>query len=245
MVNFQELNCDCLLLIVSYLSLQEQAKLAQCSKWLNALCLTESTLKAHVKHEFSAFPYTKIYAAVKSWKLTIQYHRKMLGPARVLIYEVIPNYVFRLANENWMLQPFGPYPGNFHMCSMFLQESIYMIECYQSAFNELIVNQPKQANLPESFWKLLFPVWISGNKTELWSQEAEGFTGPRGHYALSGWNNYGFTVRGFIHDTLQELAQDILNDTMDISQLPRSLPSVRNQLSKILLMKIVNVYPPS
>ena len=236
MVNFQEVNCDCLLVIISYLSLTDQCKLALCSKRFNSLCLSESTFKTHVKRKFPTFPHIKIYAVVKSWKLTAKYFHELVHPVEILVYEVLPQWIFRLSKGYiWT----DLLPGST-IARLTLQETIYLVECYQTVYRDLILVTPGET---DTFWDIMFPAWKKGDQTILWDHEPEYLLGrPPGHFVLDGWNNLGCYIRCCIQSSLEREATGIVDHTIDILGLPRSLPSIRTSLLKVISMNIHHVH---
>ena len=68
------------------------------------------------------------------------------------------------------------------------------------------------------------------------------FVGPPGHFNIDGWDNFGFFVRVEFQREIEEEAHSIVEQTMDIVQVPRSLPSVRKLLLKVLQLNILNIY---
>lgn len=240
-MKFEHLNQDCLLLIISYLSLSDQHCMAQCSTQFNALCLNESVFKRHVKTKFKQFDYDKIYRSLKSWKLTALYLYDLTLPVEILVYEVLPQWIFRLSKGYIWTDIF---PGSVYE-DYTLQEAIYLVECYQTVFRQLMCTPPCKIR-HETFWNILYPAWQHGPKTEMWTWENEhemfGYGVPAGRFLHPGSNNMGFYVRAHIQDALVEERAEIVNQTMDIVQVPRSLPSVRNLLLKVISQVIIRPF---
>ena len=227
-----DLNLDCLLHIINFLSLDDQTKLARCCKLFNSLCLNEREFQRYVKQEFGSFDYRRIHRTCKTWRETAHHFHDTVLQVRLFIREVLPQWIFRLSDGHpWCLI----FPES-HMTRCTVLETIYLIECIHNVYPQLMEMTPSNDRDNDMFWQIIYKQWLIGPKSNLWDLPLTHayFPPPRGQPDAQGMNNLVFFVRIHIQRSLSHFAMDMIDQTLDILHLPRSTPSTRNMLYKII-----------
>ena len=212
------LNVDCLLHIIAFLSLKDQASLALCCRQLSSLCLNERILKRHVESTYGDFDYPRMYRNLGTWKVTACFLQDISHPVQVLLRQVMPDWITKFTCAlPWQL--IGVDMGDA------LYEGLSMNACY-------ITHYPQLVGVKDPFWKIMAKTWKGSPKTVLWNRPT---TIPRYPRFCQ---NVGFFVRLLIQQRIDKYSYWMVNETLDILGKPRSLPSVRNLLMGILQMNV-------
>ena len=121
-------------------------------------------------------------------------------------------------------------------------ETIYIIESYQNVYTQLIEMIRRNDSDNDMFWHVIYKEWQRGPKSVLWNVPLANayFRPPRDQpqIQMAGLNNIGFYARIHMQQGLKSLANDMIDQKLDILQLPRSIPSIRNMLYKITCVPI-------
>ena len=220
-----KLNADCLMHITSFLALETQAKLARCCQRMKLVCLTEKDFKDYATTTFPEIDYRAYYAKFNSWRATAKYLKDTVRPLQIVLFRVMPaNYDHLSDPLLWTI--FG---------DTYMDEVKAAVACYQQAYPGLL--KAIEEGNDDLFWGHLFKVWQTGPKSDLWDQPLAQISRhyyPEHLKRRPDCLSTGFYLRRYVQKTISRQASYLIDQTLDILEKPRSLPSVRNLLQTIL-----------
>lgn len=217
---FMDLNFDCLLIIINYLCLADQANLARCCKGLNSLCLRERTFKTKLHKYMYQFDLQRIYINLGSWRRTARYWTEVVYPLEMFNWKIMPRYIDRYINSYNNLRLMGVDDDDAYI------EAKAMIDCYKQLYPYLL-----NTHIPPK--SLMLNAWHSSEKSELWNWEVSSVH----NYPLS-CRNLGFLTRLTFQSYIDKHVAEMIDELLDELKQPRSLPSVRNLIFTILPMNM-------
>ena len=133
---------DCILSIITFLSLADENNLGRTCRQMAALCLRETSFKRYVKRKYSVINYEKVYKNLKSWKKTAHHLWLTVYPIQVLVFDIFDQFFHRFAMQlnPWRLCPFCVYVECNHLkriyqkCYPGIIEASSQDEAYYNAF---------------------------------------------------------------------------------------------------------------